>query len=378
MTIHKAKGLGFDVVIVPGLERTTGSDPHTLLRSIEQTRLVGPAENVEQQFVVAPIGRNGKGGRIYKWIGKQQTQRQKDETKRLLYVAATRAREELHLLGTATVTDEDELRPGGKSKLLGIAWEALEDEFAAAYQKVQPLILITPQQIELFPETTKTIRLRRLPLAWKPLSAVGAGEPREELTEIIERPRGSLAARAFGTVVHALLEDLAQLAGIDGTGASQGVFEQVAAWRSRALVMLRSNGLPRAEAEAQSAEVVRTLAGVLRDPVGRWILGARAEARTEVSWSAWETGDVVRTLRGDRMFRAGAEPGSTDETYLWIVDYKTARHGAAGLDGFLAEEKRKYSRQLESYADMARKIWGQSMPVRLALYYPLLSKLVWW
>jgi ATP-dependent helicase/nuclease subunit A len=378
MTIHKAKGLGFDVVIVPGLERTTGSDPHTLLRSIEQTRLVGPAENIEQQFVVAPIGRNGKGGRIYNWIGKQQTQRQEDETKRLLYVAATRAREELHLLGTATVTDTGELRHGGKSRLLGIAWEALEDEFAAAYQKVQPLILITPQQIELFPETTKTIRLRRLPLAWKPLSAAGAAEPREELTEVIERPRGELAARAFGTVVHALLEDLAQFAGIDATGASQGVFEQVAAWRSRALVMLRSNGLPRAEAEAQSAEVVRALAGVLRDPVGRWILGARAEARTEVSWSTWDAGDVVRTLRGDRMFRAGAEPGSTDETHLWIVDYKTARHGAAGLDDFLAEEKRKYSRQLESYADITRKIRGQSTPIRLALYYPLLSKLVWW
>jgi ATP-dependent helicase/nuclease subunit A len=116
----------------------------------------------------------------------------------------------------------------------------------------------------------------------------------------------------------------------------------------------------------------------LRDPQGRWILAARASAQTEVSWSAWSEDDGLRTLRGDRVFRAGAEPGSTDDSHLWIVDYKTARHGAAGLDEFLAQEKQKYARQLESYAEVVRKVHGQDLPVRLALYYPLLSKLVWW
>jgi ATP-dependent helicase/nuclease subunit A len=67
-----------------------------------------------------------------------------------------------------------------------------------------------------------------------------------------------------------------------------------------------------------------------------------------------------------------------DDTHLWIVDYKTARHGTAGLDEFLAQEKLKYARQLESYAEVVRKVHGQDLLVRLALYYPLLSKLVWW
>ena len=47
----------------------------------------------------------------------------------------------------------------------------------------------------------------------------------------------------------------------------------------------------------------------------------------------------MRTLRGDRIFRAGATPGSVEETHLWIVDYKTARHGTSGLEAFLADEK---------------------------------------
>ena len=103
MTIHKAKGLGFEIVIVPGLERSTQVDTQPLLHWIEQTRLVGAAEEEEREFVVAPIGRNGEPGDIYRWIAKQHARREDEEAKRLLYVAATRASEELHLLGTATL-----------------------------------------------------------------------------------------------------------------------------------------------------------------------------------------------------------------------------------------------------------------------------------
>jgi hypothetical protein len=143
------------------------------------------------------------------------------------------------------------------------------------------------------------------------------------------------------------------------------------------LAILRSRGLPRAEAEPLSADVVRALQAVLRDPTGRWILGARAGAKNEISWSTW-AGEVVQTLRGDRIFHAGATPGSVEETHLWIVDYKTARHGTSGIDAFLAEEKEKYARQLESYAEVMRKVQGNDLPLRMALYFPLLTRLVWW
>jgi ATP-dependent exoDNAse (exonuclease V) beta subunit len=86
----------------------------------------------------------------------------------------------------------------------------------------------------------------------------------------------------------------------------------------------------------------------------------------------------VRSLRGDRIFRAGATPGSTEETHLWIVDYKTASHGTSGLDAFLEGEKAKYRQQLEAYAAIMREVQGENLPIRLALYYPLLSRLVWW
>ncbi len=382
MTIHKAKGLGFDVVIVPGLGRVTRPDTQPLLRWLEQTRLVGPREQEEQEFVVAPIGRNGKQGDIYKWIGKLQGRREDDETKRLLYVAATRARRELHLLGTATVTKNgQELGPGSGGTLLGVAWTALQADFERARKEQVPAGDPAPQQTEFSFPAPPTMQLRRLPADWKPPEHAAPREAPERTLEVIERPRGSLSARAFGTVVHALLEDLTGLPGIEAAGVSQTILDELRSWRPRAMAMLRSAGLPREDAEPQAAEVVRALQAVLQDAKGRWILGARAGAQTETSWSGWfasEGTEVVRTLRGDRIFRAGATPCSTEETHLWIVDYKTARHGASGLDAFLESEKEKYLHQLEAYAGVMRKVHGENQPLRLALYYPLLTRLVWW
>jgi hypothetical protein len=223
--------------------------------------------------------------------------------------------------------------------------------------------------------------LHRLPVDWKRPESAAPREAQERNLEVIERPRGSLAARAFGTAVHALLEDLTRLPGIEAAGVSQSVLDELRNWRPRAVAMLRSAGLPRADAEPQAAEVVRALQGVLQDAKGRWILGSRAGAQTETSWSSWagsEGSEIVRTLRGDRIFRAGATPCSSEETHLWIVDYKTARHGASGLDAFLEAEKEKYLHQLEAYAAVMRKVHGDDQPLRLALYYPLLTRLVWW
>jgi ATP-dependent helicase/nuclease subunit A len=372
MTIHKAKGLGFDVVIVPGMERPTQSDDQTLLRWIEQTRLVGPEEKEESSMVVAPIGPNGQQGGIYKWIGQQEKRRQDEETKRLLYVAATRAREELHLLATASMkTLKDggfELTYGNKRSLLAVARPAVQEDFERALLAQQQEVA-APQQTELlFPAPERTIGLRRLPADWAvPVHSSVVDRAAEDDTERVERPRGSLVRRAFGTVVHALMEDLAR----------QGEPAAVEGWRPRALALLRAAGLPRPEAEAQSAEVVRALQAVLRDPTGRWIVGARLEAQTEVAWSTW-TDAGLRTLRGDRIFRAGPEPGSAGETHLWIIDYKTSRHGASGMDDFLAQEKAKYAQQLESYGEVLRKLPGNDLPVRLALYFPLVTRLVWW
>lgn len=396
MTIHKAKGLEFEVVLVPGLHEKTDSGDAPLLTWLERTTLEGPEEVERHEFLVAPIGRKKESEPLYDWISRQRRLRQQEEAKRLFYVACTRASRELYLFGTATVSldaaGNTSLKPGPKYSLLATAWPGIadrfEDRFHEEYEKSR-----TPQRAgapapstppsQLVESAPTPSLLRRLPVDWRSSPAAEI-EPVEmpqavrdaEDGEIFERPGGSLKARAVGSVVHALFEELARL-----SGAAAEVAGGMDRWRARAAVMLRQAGLARPAADAESARVVQALKNALEDGVGRWILSAQPEAETESSWSSWRevsADDALATLRADRIFRAGELPESAGETHVWIVDYKTAQHSGAGLGEFLAAERAKYEPQLARYGQMMRLAYGPALPLRLALYYPLLPKLIWW
>ncbi len=93
MTIHKAKGLEFDTVIVPGVGRKMVSDPSKLMLWEEGINPKG------SYFLLGPIQSVGsEGDPIYAYLKKQERLRAEFETTRLEYVAATRARKCLYWL----------------------------------------------------------------------------------------------------------------------------------------------------------------------------------------------------------------------------------------------------------------------------------------
>lgn len=95
MTIHKAKGLEFDIVIVPGLGLKTMRDESQLLLWSERMRPI----NNEYYLLFAPIKPVGsKIDSIYHYLKKQEEQRILYESNRVLYVAATRAKKQLYWL----------------------------------------------------------------------------------------------------------------------------------------------------------------------------------------------------------------------------------------------------------------------------------------
>ncbi|MEI6738486.1 MAG: 3'-5' exonuclease, partial [Pseudomonadota bacterium] len=106
MTIHKAKGLEFDTVIVPGLDRPPRHDDKKLLAWTEQADV----DTGEHELLLAPIretGADDDADAIYKYITKLDRAKQQHEDVRLIYVAATRAERRLHLLATLTIKDKD-------------------------------------------------------------------------------------------------------------------------------------------------------------------------------------------------------------------------------------------------------------------------------
>jgi hypothetical protein len=75
---------------------------------------------------------------------------------------------------------------------------------------------------------------------------------------------------------------------------------------------------------------------------------------------------------------AGTEPLAAGSDCLWIVDYKTSAHGrGSGVEAFLEGERLKYGSQMKSYAQAMAAAFP-AKELRLALYYPLLPRLVWW
>ena len=89
MTIHKAKGLEFDTVIVPGLGRPPRGDDARLFLWMEQPRRGGDGAAA---LLLAPIQEAGaEDDPIYRWLQKVEAEKERLEAGRLLYVAATRA-----------------------------------------------------------------------------------------------------------------------------------------------------------------------------------------------------------------------------------------------------------------------------------------------
>jgi len=122
-------------------------------------------------------------------------------------------------------------------------------------------------------------------------------------------------------------------------------------------------------------QVTYALEFTLKDPTGLWLVSAHEGGATEYALTAWQ--QQRSAIRLDRIFRAGPEPLAPGSDHLWIVDYKTTTHGPEGLDAFLAEERARYAPQLEAYATVLAQTEGEPA-IRLALYYPMLSKLIWW
>ena len=97
MTIHGAKGLEWDVVIVPGLERKPQADRERLLNWSE----IDSSDAGAAHIVLAPIAERGEGSKeLNAWLKDIGRAREAAERKRLFYVACTRAQEELHLFAS--------------------------------------------------------------------------------------------------------------------------------------------------------------------------------------------------------------------------------------------------------------------------------------
>ena len=143
MTLHKAKGLEFDPVILPGLGRSSRNETRKLFMWMENLRTSSSMDEMNRgdELLLAPIQETGgEPDRIYPWLEKLNSEKARFEDERLLYVAATRAKKRLHLLGsTSLVLNQDgraELRVPPRKSLLEKIWPVVQPVYEEAAQSV--------------------------------------------------------------------------------------------------------------------------------------------------------------------------------------------------------------------------------------------------
>ncbi len=338
MTMHKAKGLQFDTVILPGLGRKGRGASQDLLRWRRRDR----------GLLIAPSPSPGSDpDPLFDYLKRLESEESQAELGRLLYVACTRAMSRLHLIGAPPCRETKEgleWKPPSSSSLARL-WNALAADAPAP---------IAP--VEGTDDEPVAPPLERLPSGYAPPVADTGLPPRAAGgTAARETPPFDWVqerTRVVGTLAHRLLARRA-----DGPWDEA----RVAALAPRVRADLASAGFATDEVEPFAQRVLDVVRRTLADPRGRWLFDpSHAEARSEWALAGVEGGEIVHIVV-DRTFVADGE--------RWIVDFKTGAHEGGDADAFLDSEASRYLAQLARYARIVGAL--DPRPVRVALYHPL-------
>jgi ATP-dependent helicase/nuclease subunit A len=353
LTIHKAKGLEWDVVFVPGLGRMARQDNSPLLHSLE---LPAPEGGSDLLLAVRSLGLPNSSDPLASYIRQLRAARQRNERLRLLYVAATRAKLRLYWSGHAAPDKEGQPRPRAGS-LLQLLWPAVEAGFAAG--PANAAAVPVPEAAPLPMLWQRLPADFRLPdeLPAPRVASLARTQPAESPQAAVEFSWVGPLARAAGTVMHAELERLALL----GEAGLVDLDARAAACAAG----LRELGIGPTEAASTARDIVHRLTHLAREERARWLLFTPHRAAASELRLSGLVDDELRNAVIDRTF-------IDEDGVRWIVDYKTGAHAGGGLAEFVARELTRYAPQLRLYLTLARRLGPE--PVRAALYFPWLGE----
>lgn len=333
MTIHNAKGLEFDSVILPHLERTPSHDSAQLLQWLEQP---------DQGLLLAPIvGAGDSHNEIYDYIKRQHAIKADHENSRLLYVAATRAKNQLYLLFNLKSDENNNVSPPPANSLLNKLWNTIGSD-------IDTNVTIKPSLQE---KTHETLAFKRLHSEWHP--PLIQNKLAAQVSDHQNKPGFNLidpTPAIIGTVIHKIFEVMT-----------------LTAARGRELQthirnLLIQQGLPEQHLNNSCKVVMKAIDNTLQDKRGQWILKSYQNMTNEMPLTAIINGQIKHLII-DRTF-------VDEQGVRWIVDYKSSTCTDGKIDQFLQKEKDKYQQQLQEYAEAFSAF--ETRPLRLGLYFPLI------
>jgi ATP-dependent helicase/nuclease subunit A len=349
MTIHKSKGLEFDVVILPG----TGASG----RNADRDLLAWQRLRGHMIFAPKPkrSGADVAAEKLYDYMSNCQARALDEEIDRLIYVALTRARRELHVFGQAKINSKGDVAPTSGS-VLSRLWASVSDTFECA-NVIEIDDVVAPLRVPMAPRL-RDFHIVSEPIWQPPMPPESPLQRAQRQTEnaVLE---DNIEDRAVGVVFHELMERLGRLNDreqwlLDDDRLRGGVTQR-----------LRHHCHPEPGLDDSVARVMELVANTLTCEQGQWVLAS-------YQWQASEQtirrmiGGQWQTLILDRVF--------IDQGRCWIVDYKTAK-AKGNLQRFLAEQAERYRSKMAIY-QQALRATGVECPIITALYFPAHQQLL--
>ncbi|MFT4059566.1 MAG: UvrD-helicase domain-containing protein [Legionella sp.] len=320
MTIHKSKGLEFDVVFLPGLGAQTNRGDLPMLRWLNL-----PTQKQGNLLLMSPIqAAHHECCPVYDYLGQLDEVKSYYETQRLLYVAVTRAKSRLYLL--------DHFEKSSKSSFRNLL---KLQEFSAheGTQKEDETTIALPKLI-------------RLPLIYyqhndSEVSEYGATNPPSTLTSTIPRLTGIIA--------HKLLQWICdhhptQFADIP--------------W-DLAYYECRKHGFDKSMQNETLTVLQDQIKRMFADKNGAWIITAHEQEHNEYELLVSHQGSTVTRII-DRTF--------IDQKRLWIIDFKTGQEDEKSLV--------KHKQQLNEYGLYLTE--HTALPIHCGIYYLVSTHWVSW
>ena len=347
LTIHKAKGLEWDHVFLVGTDRRQRGDARDLVRWRFVPTKAGSGER--QVLVAARDSRKKLIGSVFDYVSQHTNAARAAEGKRLLYVAATRAKITLTLTRCNAAFDPPS---DSFSALLG---DRADARFEIPDRSSSKRLLMAK---------SLTRSANPPPVLDTCLIAIPA-YPAVLADAEIEVAQTRLDARAQGVVGHLLFEGLAATM----ASANSKAFSPNAAVVAR---MLREEGAAKELAPVMAKRLTAWFATTAQREHVKFLFSPdHTEAANELSLA---TNSSSETLRVDRTFVAVSGE-------RWIVDFKFSEPTelSGESSAWVATEVEHYQPQLRSYC-AALRAWDESRGTRrsvvAALYFPWLDRLV--
>src|SRR3990167_697050 len=256
MTIHNAKGLEFDTVILPHLERRAANDHKQLLLWLDQ-----PRTKENNMLVIAPVHAIGhETDTIYEYIKRQHAIKNNYEIGRLLYVAATRAKKNLALF--FNLKNDCKVN---SSSLLEKIWPTIKNQ----------LSYTEPTSSFTYTKPENNNPLKRLPLQWK--NPITEHCLTEELVYHQQKSGFHLPdnqPKYIGIIIHQTLQQISKLGYTWWQSSSPA---NKLTYLQKSLLQL---GIQKVNLKKTSALIKQIIDNTLTDERGRWIVFPHNEAES--------------------------------------------------------------------------------------------------